>query len=229
MDGREYSVRYIGIDAPEGDSPCAAAATEANRSLVEGKMVRLEKDVSETDTHGRLLRYAYVGATMVNAELVHQGYARATMYPPDIGYSDLLASLEEEAQAAERGCWDQPEPAVTPGPEGAIAVDPDCSQFNAPGNDHDNRNEEYVCFTNRGTGPVDMSGWRVTDEGNHSYRFPAEFALAPGSSVRLRTGSGTNSATDLYWNSDRAIWNNKGDTVSLYDAQGQEVARYSYQ
>ncbi len=228
IDGREYSVRYIGVDALEDGSPCAVASTEANRRLVEGRIVRLEKDISETDKYARLLRYVYVGDTMVNAELVRQGYAQAISYPPDIHYSDFFSSLEQEARAAGRGCWSQPEPTATLAPEGKVVVDPGCCQFDAPGNDHDNRNEEYVCFTNRGTEPVDMSGWQVSDEKSHTYRFPAGVVLGPGACVRLRTGSGSNSVTDLYWNSSRAIWNNGGDTVYLYDAQGREVTRYSY-
>jgi micrococcal nuclease len=48
--------------------------------VVEGRVVELEKDVSETERHGRLLHYVYVGETMVNAELVRQGYAQAATY-----------------------------------------------------------------------------------------------------------------------------------------------------
>jgi endonuclease YncB( thermonuclease family) len=50
---------------------------ETNRKLVQGQTVRLELDVQERDRYGRLLAYVYVGDTMVNAELVAQGYARA--------------------------------------------------------------------------------------------------------------------------------------------------------
>src|SRR4030067_982445 len=56
-------VRYIGIDTPEttlGKNDCyGTEATEKNKELVEGKRVRLEKDISETDKFGRLLRYVY--------------------------------------------------------------------------------------------------------------------------------------------------------------------------
>lgn len=81
--GREFTVRYIGIDTPdEVGRPYASEATEANRRLVGGRAVELEKDVSETDGFGRLLRYVYVetsaGTVMVNAELVRLGFARAT-------------------------------------------------------------------------------------------------------------------------------------------------------
>jgi len=57
--GMRYKVYYMGIDAPELNDKrpefCALAqeATRCNRELVEGKTVRLEKDVSEIDKYGR--------------------------------------------------------------------------------------------------------------------------------------------------------------------------------
>lgn len=102
-----------------------------------------------------------------------------------------------------------------------------CSQFDAPGNDRENLNGEWVCFTNHGGGPADMTSWWVEDEANHTYTFPP-FTLPDGATVRLHTGSGSDTQTDLYWGSGRAIWNNSGDTVFLYDAGGRLVDAYSY-
>ena len=123
LDGRTHSVRYIGIDAPEMGGPHWPAewmgpeATAKNTELVAGRCVILEKDVSETDRFGRLLRYVYVDDRMVNAELVRLGYARARSYPPDVKHQDLLRGLETEARAAERGLWGPtPTPASTPRP-----------------------------------------------------------------------------------------------------------------
>ena len=101
-------MRYIGIDAPESTyehDPYGPEATAKNRELVAGKRVRLEKDVSEIDRYGRLLRYVYVGDVMVNAELVRLGYAQASSFPPDIRYQALFARLQQEARAAGRGLW----------------------------------------------------------------------------------------------------------------------------
>ena len=103
-----YRVRYIGIDTPEihpEAEPFGIEAWQANRSLVEGKEVRLEKDVSETDKYDRLLRYVYVDGVFVNAELVRQGLAQAKAYPPDTKYQDYLAETEAEARGAGRGMW----------------------------------------------------------------------------------------------------------------------------
>jgi micrococcal nuclease len=111
VDGSEYTLRYIGIDTPESVDPrrpveCFAnEATEYNRSLVEGKTVGLEKDISETDEFGRLLRYVWLGEEMVNWKLVSEGYALAVTYPPDVKYADLFASLQAGARQAGVGLW----------------------------------------------------------------------------------------------------------------------------
>jgi hypothetical protein len=98
----------------------------------------------------------------------------------------------------------------------------------APGNDHENLNEEYVGFENTGGTDLELGGWTVRDEADHVYRFPNGYTLAAGETVTLHTGSGTDSQTDLYWGEGRAVWNNGGDTVIVRDADGREVTRREY-
>jgi micrococcal nuclease len=111
VDGEVYKVRYIGIDTPESVDPRRAVecfgkeAAERNRELVEGRDVGLEKDVSETDAFGRLLRYVWLDGRLVNARLVTEGYALAATYPPDVRYSELFADLQSEARSTGLGLW----------------------------------------------------------------------------------------------------------------------------
>lgn len=100
-----YRVRYIGIDAPEGDEAYYWEALQANRTLVEGEKVRLEKDVEDKDKYGRLLRYVWVDNTMVNVELVKLGYAYSYSYPPNLKYQTYLLQMEQEAREHKRGLW----------------------------------------------------------------------------------------------------------------------------
>jgi micrococcal nuclease len=103
-------VRYIGIDTPETYPKVEFYGPEAkakNIELVEGKLVTLEKDVSETDKYGRLLRYVYVDGVFVNGELVRLGYAEAVSYPPDTRYQWQLEQLEKEAKSSKLGIWGQ--------------------------------------------------------------------------------------------------------------------------
>ena len=116
IDGTEHRVRYIGIDTPETVRPgspveeFAIEASDANRELLVGRRLVLERDVSETDRFGRLLRYIWTVAdadryTFVNLELVRRGYAQVATYPPDVRYVDLFLEAQREAREAERGLW----------------------------------------------------------------------------------------------------------------------------
>ncbi len=113
-------VRYIGIDTPELHKPrtpvqCfAKEAYEKNRNLVEGKKVKLVKDVSETDKYGRLLRYVYLQdqpstasseGLFVNEYLVKEGYAHAATFPPDVAFSDHFVKLQDGARNENKGLW----------------------------------------------------------------------------------------------------------------------------
>ncbi|MBM4446774.1 MAG: hypothetical protein FJ023_05405 [Chloroflexi bacterium] len=100
-----YHVRYIGIDSPESDEFYCLEAKQVNEDLVAGKKVRLERDISDKDSYGRLLRYVYVGDNFINAEMVRQGCAWAVAYPPDVKYQVYLEAMEKEARQTKRGFW----------------------------------------------------------------------------------------------------------------------------
>lgn len=106
LNGADYRLRYIGMDTPERDMSFFSEATAANAALVQGQTVYLEKDVSETDRYGRLLRYVYLAnGVMVNEALVRQGMAAASTYPPDVKHQGRLAAAQRAAQASGAGFW----------------------------------------------------------------------------------------------------------------------------
>jgi len=104
-------VRYIGVNTPETVDPNSSVecygkeASIENKRLVEGKKVRLEKDVSDTDKYGRLLRYVWVEDVFVNDYLVKEGYANVSTYPPDIKYQDTFLKSEKYARDLGKGLW----------------------------------------------------------------------------------------------------------------------------
>ncbi len=104
IDGVEYHVRYIAVNAEESGGMAIYAANE-NSSLVLGKQVLLISDVSETDRYDRLLRYVIIGNIFVNDYLVRIGLAEHTSYPPDIACDISLAEAESEAQERHLGLW----------------------------------------------------------------------------------------------------------------------------
>jgi len=200
---------------------------------VEGKKVILEIDVSETDRYDRLLRYVYLpDGTFVNAVLVGAGFACAVAYPPDVKFHEYLTQIEQEAKANSLGMWAQPieETPISRSVDIAatVFIDPACPRFNAPGNDNDNKVEEYVCITNPSSAAIDLSAWTINDEYGWKYTFPA-FTLDAGASIKLRTGCASNTPQDVYWCRDEtAIWNNGGDCAYLSDAAGVRIHEYCY-
>lgn len=118
IDGKLYKVRYIGIDTPETVDPrrpvaCfGKEAAEANKKLVEDKRVLLEKDISDTDRFGRLLRYVYVvdnkdRPLFVNDYLVREGFAKVSTFPPDVKFSQQFMEAEREARTQNKGLWNK--------------------------------------------------------------------------------------------------------------------------
>jgi len=135
VDGEVFTVRYIGVNTPETVHPTkpiewmGPEAKRANEQLVAGQTVLLEKDVSEVDQYGRLLRYVYVGDLMVNHELVRMGFAQVATYPPDVKYVDMLREAQREAQEAKRGLWSAtPTPTPTQAPRATVTTKPTATQ-----------------------------------------------------------------------------------------------------
>jgi len=104
-------VRYLGVDTPEVHHPrrplerFGIRAWRANAAMVVGKTVRLETDRERRDAYGRLLAYVYLGRTMVNAELVRRGLARAYPFAPNTRHEALFARLEAAARTRGVGRW----------------------------------------------------------------------------------------------------------------------------
>ena len=105
IDGQDYPVRYIGMDAPETGTANAPAATAYNSELVAGQVVTLVKDISETDRYDRLLRYVFVGNKFVNYELVRHGLASSGTWEPDTACDATFKAVEQTARANGIGLW----------------------------------------------------------------------------------------------------------------------------
>ncbi|WP_336361607.1 lamin tail domain-containing protein [Haladaptatus sp. ZSTT2] len=89
-------------------------------------------------------------------------------------------------------------------------------------------NDEYVEVRNENGGSVDLSGFELADAVDTTYTFPSGVTLADGATVRVHTGSGSDSSTDLYWGRGSAVWNNGGDTATLTTAGGDVVREHTY-
>ena len=94
-------------------------------------------------------------------------------------------------------------------------------------------NGEWVQLTSTTARSVAMTNWTLRDKAGHVYRFP-RFVLGAHKSVNVHTGTGRNSAINLYWghqppSSFSYVWNNSGtETARLENATGRTVDYRTY-
>ena len=104
-------IRLLEIEAPERGECYFTESKEALSNLIEGKYVRLEKDISGVDNFGRLLRYVFLsqeGAmddTFVNDYMLEQGFADIYEVSQDKRYRDILMHGRNEAVTMRKGMW----------------------------------------------------------------------------------------------------------------------------
>ena len=220
-------LRLIGTNSPERGECYSTEAAAGLAALILGEMVYLEPDQSDRDQFGRLLRYVWTtDQRHVNEITVEEGWAIAREYPPDTARAEELAAAQERAMHAEAGLW-APDACGTPVSAHVEIVH---IEYDAPGNDNDNLNGEWVEIRNNDSAAVDLTGWVLKDESaSHRYEFPSGFTLQAGATVHIHTGCGRDTARALYWcKSGSAVWNNGGDTGFLLDPSGNVIWSYAY-
>jgi micrococcal nuclease len=130
-------VRIIGIDAPSEGECYFDESLKSLKKLIEGKEVRLDKDVSGVDRYGRLLRYVILpnlnkkeDDLLVGNYLVENGLAQAVSSAPDLRFRQTLVGLQQEAVRKELGIWGECEDLKAEAKENWQASvepsDPDC-------------------------------------------------------------------------------------------------------
>lgn len=125
INGKKEKVRFTGINTPEynlGEDIIEHYGKEAadySKEILEDRIVYLEKDISDTDKYGRLLRYVWLDLPsdsdnpsiddlanrQLNGKLVKEGYAYAGNYKPDIKYKKVFDQFQKEAKNKKIGMW----------------------------------------------------------------------------------------------------------------------------
>ncbi len=99
-------IRLLGIDADERGYNCYNDAKKRLEELILNKEVLLEKDKSDKDQYGRLLRYIIFNEKNINLKLVEEGFAVARFYDDRKYYEDIL-NAERKARENKIGCkWE---------------------------------------------------------------------------------------------------------------------------
>lgn len=102
--------------------------------------------------------------------------------------------------------------------------------YNSPGSDHGSNqslNAEWVKLRNRTGHPVSLDGWTLRDTAHHVYEFTG-YSLRAHGTVRIHTGSGSDTQRNLFQDRGRYVWNNDGDTATLRGPAGNVRDRCSY-
>lgn len=101
-------VRLLLIDAPEmSQGPFGVRSQQAlQRLLPAGTPAAVELDVQRRDRYGRVLAHLYApGGVRVTEEMVRQGWAVVSVYPPNVRYVERFRAAAEAARAEGLGLW----------------------------------------------------------------------------------------------------------------------------
>ena len=95
------------------------------------------------------------------------------------------------------------------------------------------QSDEYVEISNSGNVAANLGGWKLLSSGmslgrEQGYVFPNESILQPGGRFRVYTNQIHEETGGFSFGSKTAIWNDKGDTATLYDLEGTLKATYEY-
>lgn len=230
-DGRK--VRYIGINAPElgqynQEAECfSREAWEKNKELVLGKEVILERDISDTDNYGRLLRYVYLkNDIFINDYLAREGFTFSAHYPPDNKYQTQLAEAQKAAQAGQKGLWQTCQSKavgevnknleiISLVQEAPILIILNEFLPNPSGPDNE---KEFIELKNFGDIDVNLARWRLEDSNRQKYYFSASHTIAQKGFL-------------VVWRKESkiALNNSKGETVKLFTPDHQLIDEVSYQ
>lgn len=246
LDGKEETVRYVAVEAPELRDPGGPASRQAHIKLLATGQVWLE---CEPDANGqprrdgrrRLLAYVFAdqaGKRCLNTELVKLGAARVGIRAvkddtPDDAFAvkrlDELVAAQIEAASSRAGWWGKDDPHA--------ASDFIVCFIKFWGKD------EVAWLLNRGEVPTDLTlAWQLSDQAAKNsvilgQRVPVEkLKLPPGAVCQVHTGPGAKlpavqanaKAVDLQWKRTR-VWNNRpGDRATLRDPNGAVIYTYIY-
>ncbi|MFF7974277.1 lamin tail domain-containing protein [Streptomyces sp. NPDC007905] len=88
-------------------------------------------------------------------------------------------------------------------------------------------NREWVEIANHGRRGVNLSGWTLSDRDGNTYTFRG-YWLEGRATVRVHTGFGRDSETDLYQDRRHSVWDRSADTATLRNDHGRFVDATSW-
>lgn len=113
VNGVDESVRFLAIDTPEISSnpnksePFGeSAASYTCNALKKADEITLEfEESAERDRYGRLLAWVFVDGSLLQKELISEGYGEVKYVYGDYRYVDELLEAQKQAKSKGLGMW----------------------------------------------------------------------------------------------------------------------------
>jgi len=96
------------------------------------------------------------------------------------------------------------------------------TQYDSPGSDdrsNSSLNDEWMVLKNTKSVAVSLEGWTLNDESHHVFTFP-DVRIGAGQTLKVHTGSGSDSSSHVHWGSGNYVWNNTSDKAVLRNDSG---------
>jgi hypothetical protein len=95
-------------------------------------------------------------------------------------------------------------------------------QYDSPGRDDRSLNREWVEITNTARRAVNLDGWTLKDEDGRTYTLH-HYRLDGRATVRVHTGEGRDTDSDLFQDRRHYVWDNRSDTATLRNDHGRFI------
>jgi len=223
--GDKVRIRWINAPEKRGSEPYSEEATRYMARLVLNRKVHISTDPdNERDGYGRLIAGLRVGRTDVSTALIEQGLAHLFVIPPENGDYSALVDAQKRARSSGRGIW------TTSRYRGMLHIT--SFHANAPGDDRDNVNGEYLRVCNITSEPVTLGDFKLRNANGRSWQLP-DLILQPGHTVKIHSGTGSHQEDPTmqltaYLGSRQPVWSNSGDRATIVDAAGRIVDEVVY-
>lgn len=153
LENNLQKVRLLGINTPEKNKPEYQEAKDFLIKEIENKTVELLRDTTDIDKYNRKLRYVFYKDSMINVELVQQGFATTFMLD-ELKYKDKFINAEKFAKNNNIGMWKKSQ-----------NICADCISLlnlSAEG--------EFFIIKNICNHDCNLAGWLVKDDANHFFQ-----------------------------------------------------------
>ena len=217
--GDRIRLRWVNTPELRPKEDYGIEAREAAKALVLGKEVQLVFGKVKRDGYGRLIAGVEIDGTDLSTHLLELGLAHLFIIPPDDADHAARRAAQTKARSASRGIWS------TERYEGVLHIT--SFHANADGDDRENVNGEYLRVCNVSDRPVDLDGFRISEQSGGSWTLPP-LLVPPGHTFKIHSGKGSNQGDPseqlaVFLGSDTPIWNNTRDRATLYDRHGRMI------